>query len=319
MSQELDRPWSRRRLLQAGGLLGAGLALDRAPLAATAAPPLFGKAIPATGEKLPVIGIGTNGFRNAEYPALRDLLKRLHELGGTVIDTAPLYGESEALIGRALAELQLRDRMFLSTKFNAVGKGFGSMDRVFGRESFQRSMELLGGRTIDLLEVHRPGGLDELLPVMQDYKQAGRIRYLGVTTYVNEEHAAIAEALRRHTLDFIQIDYSLGNRGAAERVLPLAAERRVAVMINVPLGGRRGNLLQDVGGRALPAWAADFGASTWSQFFLKYVVSHPAVTCAIPGTTKIAHLEDNLGAARGRLPTAAERKRMEDFWDGKAG
>jgi aryl-alcohol dehydrogenase-like predicted oxidoreductase len=153
---------------------------------------------------------------------------------------------------------------------------------------------------------------------MQEYKRAGKIRYLGATTFQGNEHGQMVEVLRKYPLDFIQIDYSLANRQAAEAVLPLAQQRKVAVMIDVPLGGRRGSLFQEVAGRQLPGWAADFNATTWSQFFLKYVVSHPAVTCAIPGSTNISHLEDNQAAGRGRLPTTAERKRMEDFWDGTA-
>jgi aryl-alcohol dehydrogenase-like predicted oxidoreductase len=313
-------PLTRRRLLQAGALAGAGLALHGQLLAAAAnsASPLITKPIPSTGEQIPVIGIGTNAFGGGSYEDMRAVLQRLHELGGRLIDTAASYGDSESVIGRALSELQIREQMFISTKFNAAGRGFGPMDGVTGRDSFERSMDRLKGKTIDLLEVHRLTGLDDLLPVMQEYKRAGRIRYLGVTTFRNEEHAAMVEAMRNHALDFIQIDYSLANRQAAEQVFPVAAERKVAVMVDVPLGGRRAGLLQEAAGRTLPPWAADFGASTWSQFFLKYVVSHPAVTCVIPGSTRLAHLEDNQAAGRGRLPTAAERQRMAEFWDGKS-
>jgi aryl-alcohol dehydrogenase-like predicted oxidoreductase len=248
---------------------------------------------------------------------LRAVLKRMHELGGTLIDTAASYGESEGVIGRALAELKIRDQMFISTKFNAAGRGFGG-GGLSGRQSFERSLQSLQTGKIDVLEVHRLEGLDELMPVMQEYKKAGKIRYLGVTTASNAEHEQIAALMRKYPLDFIQIDYSLANRAAAAVVFPLAIERKVAVMIAVPLGGRRATLFQEVGARALPPWAADFNATTWAQFFLKYVVSHPAVTCAIPGSTKLDHLEDNQQAGRGRLPDAAERKRMEQFWDAQA-
>jgi aryl-alcohol dehydrogenase-like predicted oxidoreductase len=318
MSDYGNSKLSRRHLLQAGALAGAGLALSKTLLAADAAAlPLITKVIPSSGEKIPVMGIGTNAFRESNYADVLANIKRMHELGGTLIDTAPSYtgGESEAVIGRALAELGIRDKMFISTKFNAAGKGFGNTEPG-GREAFERSMKLLN--KIDLLEVHRLDGLDELMPVMQEYKKAGKIRYLGVTTFRTEEHGRMADALRKYPFDFIQIDYSMANRKAAEVVLPLAMERKVAVMLNVPLGGRRGSLFQEVGSRELPKWAADFNATTWSQFFLKYVASHPAVTCVIPGSTKVSHLEDNQAAGRGRLPTAAERKRMEAFWDGKA-
>ena len=208
--------------------------------------------------------------------------------------------------------------MFLSTKFNATGHGWGPWDNVLDAASVERSLQRLRTRSIDLLEVHLVSGLDALMPLMQEYKKAGTIRYLGVTTFQDSEHGQIVDALRRHPLDFIQVDYSLGNRDAANVILPLALERRVAVMVNVPFGGRRGSLLAEAAGRRLPAWAADFGAASWSQFFLKYLASHPAVTSVIPGSTKLAHLEDNQAAGRGRLPDARERRRMEDFWDGKS-
>ncbi len=317
MSDNGSSTFSRRGLLQAGALAGAGLALSRTLLAADMTTmPLITKAIPATGEKIPVMGVGTNQFRESNYADVKAVIKRMYELGGTLIDTAPSYagGESEAVIGRALGELGIRDRMFISTKFNAAGAGYGA-NEPSGRQAFERSMKLLG--KIDLLEVHRIDGLDELMPLMQEYKKAGKIRYLGVTTYRTEEHDRMIAALNKHPMDFIQIDYSLGNR-ASEKVLSMAQQHKVAVMLNVPLGGRRGSLFNEVGDRKLPAWAADFNAATWGQFFLKYVASHPAVISVIPGSTKISHTEDNQGAGRGRLPTAAERKRMEEFWDGKA-
>lgn len=313
-----DSGFSRRRLLQwaATACAGSALAWD-SPAAAPAEQLLITKAIPSTGEKLPVIGIGTNSFREASYADLRALLQRMQVLGGTVIDTAPSYGESEGVIGRALAESGLRQRMFISTKLNAKGKSWGPQDNVTDAASVEQSFQRLKTDKIDLLEVHRVAGLDDLMPLLQQYKKAGKIRYLGVTTFQNGEHTQMAEAIRKYSLDFVQLDYSLGNRNAANTLLPLAVERKVAVMVDVPLGGRGGSLISQAAGRQLPTWAADFGAATWSQFFLKYVVSHPAVTCAIPGATKIGHMEDNQGAGRGRLPDARERKRMEEFWDGK--
>ncbi len=314
MSDYGNSSLSRRHLLQAGALAGAGLALSKTLLAADAASlPLITKAIPATGEKIPVMGVGTNQFRESNYADVKAVIKRMYELGGTLIDTAPSYtgGESEAVIGRALAELGIRDKMFISTKFNAGGKGYGATEPG-GREAFERSVKLLN--KIDLLEVHKIDGLDELMPLMQEYKKAGKIRYLGVTTFRAEEHDRMIAAMNRYPMDFIQVDYSLGNR-VSEKVLLAAQQHKVAVMLNVPLGGRRASLFQEVGERKLPVWATDFGATTWGQFFLKYVASHPAVTCVVPGSTKISHIEDNQGAGRGRLPNAAERKRMEEFWD----
>lgn len=315
MSSQPGSTFTRRQLLQAGAMAGTGLALGGRLHAAQerAAPPIT-KTIPASGERLPALGIGTNAFRESNYADVKAILQRMAELGGTVIDTAAAYGESEGVIGRALAELGIRERMFISTKFNAAGMGW-SPDEISGRESFERSLQRLRTVQVDLLEVHRLPGLDTLMPVMQEYKQSGRIRHLGVTTFRNEEHGAMAEAMRKYPLDFIQIDYSLGNRSAAKELLPLALERKVAVMVNVPLGGRRASLISEAAGRKLPPWAAEIEAASWSQFFLKYLVAHPAVTCVIPGSTQLQHLEDNQAAGRGRLPDAALRRRMEEFWD----
>ncbi len=316
MSDYGNSPLTRRHLLQAGALAGAGLALGKTLLAAdTSALPLITKAIPSTGEKIPVMGVGTNQFRESNHADVKAVIKRMYELGGTLIDTAPSYtgGESEGVIGRALEELGIRDKMFISTKFNAAGKSYGATEPT-GREAFERSMRLLKGNKIDLLEVHAIPGLDDLMPAMLEYKKAGKIRYLGVTSFRTAEHDGMIAAMHKYPMDFIQIDYSLGNR-AAEKVLAVAQQHKVAVMLNVPLGGRRASLFQEVGARQLPSWAADFDATTWGQFFLKYVVSHPAVTCAVPGSTKITHIEDNQAAGRGRLPNAEQRKRMEEFWD----
>jgi aryl-alcohol dehydrogenase-like predicted oxidoreductase len=315
MSRKTTSDLSRRQLLRAGMYAGAGLALGgRLHAAEQRAASLITKSIPASGERLPALGIGTNSFRESNYADVKAILQRMAELGGTVIDTAAAYGESEGVIGRALAELGIRERMFISTKFNGAGRGW-SPDEISGRESFERSLQRLRTERIDLLEVHRLPGLDTLMPVMQEYKRAGRIRYFGVTTFRNEEHGAMLEAMRTYPLDFIQIDYSLANRNAAKEVLPLAQERKVAVMVNVPLGGRRASLISEAAGRKLPPWAAEIDVASWSQFFLKYVISHPAVTCVIPGSTQMRHLEDNQAAGRGRLPDTALRRRMEEYWD----
>jgi aryl-alcohol dehydrogenase-like predicted oxidoreductase len=233
----------------------------------------------------------------------------MNELGGSVIDTAAAYGDSEALIGDALAALGIRDRMFLATKLTADGFFSGG-----GEASFHRSLERLKTQRIDLLQVHNLNGVDSLMPLLQQWKKAGNIRYLGVTTSRVSQHGDIVEAMRKYPLDFIQVDYSIANRDAAASVFPVALERRVAVLVNLPLA--RAALIGQAGERKLPDWAADIDVSSWSQFFLKYVISHPAVTCAIPGSTKLAHLEDNQAAARGRLPDAATRSKMEKLWDG---
>ncbi|HEX5044557.1 MAG TPA: aldo/keto reductase [Candidatus Polarisedimenticolaceae bacterium] len=301
---------NRREILRMGALAGFGLALGRRAFSKEA---LRTKPIPSTGERLPVIGLGTNQYgvhSPEERVPLREVLRRMPELGGKVIDTAPAYGRSEEVLGDLLAELGNRDRYFLATKVTAPE---GSAER--GKAMLEESLRRLKTGRLDLVQVHNLDGVDVLLPVLRAWKESGKIRYLGITTSRPEAHTRLTEFMSKYPLDFIQVDYSLGNRAAAERVLPLAQERRMAVLVNLPLGGRRGSLLAKVSNRPLPPWAAELEARSWAQLFLKYCVSHPAVTCAIPGTTKVRHLEDNLAAARGPLPDPATRKRMEEFWD----
>lgn len=275
--------------------------------------PLITKPIPGTGERIPAIGLGSDAFTISERDAIQAEIRRMHELGGTVIDTAAAYGDSEALIGDALAALGLRDSMFLATKLTAGGP-FGAGEG--GEDSFRRSLERLQTQRVDLLQVHNLSGVDRLMPLLQSWKKAGKLRYIGVTTSRVSQHAQLIEAMQKYPLDFIQVDYSIANRDAATTVFPVALERRVAVLANLPLA--RASLIGQAGKRALPDWAASIDVSSWGQYFLKYVISHPAVTCAIPGSTKLAHLEDNQGAARGRLPDAAMRAKMEQYWDANA-
>jgi aryl-alcohol dehydrogenase-like predicted oxidoreductase len=304
--------WSRRDAIGAALCAGLGLARSASATASLPAPlPLITKAIPSSGERIPAIGLGSDAFRASERDAIRDEIKRMSELGGSLIDTAAAYGDSEALIGDAFASLGLRDRMFIATKLTAAGGLFGG--GVGGEESFKRSLERLKTAKLDLLQVHNLDGVETLIPMLQDWKRAGKIRYYGVTTSRLGQHAELVEAMRKYPLDFIQVDYSIANRDAAASVFPTALERRVAVLVNLPLA--RASLIGQAGARQLPEWGADIDVSSWGQFFLKYVISHPAVTCAIPGSTKVAHLEDNQGAARGRLADAAMRARMEQYWD----
>ena len=301
---------TRRGFLAAGVATGIGTLVSRplmcADPPATDSSRLITRAIPSSGESLPVIGIGTDSFRSGVRADIRAELKRMSELGATVIDTSDDYGDSEALIGEALESLGTRDRMFLATKMS------GGASR--GTQDFAHSLERLKTGRIDLLQVHNLYGTAELLAQMQQWKQQGRIRYVGVTTSRGGQHAELADTMRRYPLDFIQVDYSIANREAAATILPLALERKVAVLVNLPFG--RSSLFRQASGRKLPPWAADIEVTSWAQYFLKYVIGHPAVTCAIPGSTQVAHLEDNQGAGRGRLPDAAMRRRMEDYWDG---
>ncbi len=306
---------SRRDALCAALAVGAGALLPR-PVRATSAAtlPLITKVIPASGERLPAIGLGTDKFGRDEREPILAQIQRMQQLGGTVIDTAAAYGDSEELIGEALAGS--RERMFIATKLTASGGGFRG-GGVGGQASFERSLMRLRTAKIDLLQVHNLDGVDELLPLMQQWKQAGKIRYLGITTSRVAQHEQMIGYLRKYPLDFVQVDYSLDNRDAAQTLLPLAQEKRVAVLANVPFGF--GNLLRRAQTRKLPPWAADIDVTSWGQFLLKYVISHPAVTCAIPGSTQVAHLTDNQAAAHGRLPDEATRRRMEQFWDAAPG
>jgi aryl-alcohol dehydrogenase-like predicted oxidoreductase len=305
---------SRREALCGALAVGAGALWSVPALGASgSALPLITKAIPGTGERLPAIGLGTDKFQAEERVAIQAEIQRMQQLGGTVIDTAAAYGDSETLIGEALASS--RDRMFLASKLTISGRGFRG-DGVGGQASFERSLMRLRTSKIDLLQIHNLDGVDTLLPQLREWKQAGKIRYIGITTSRVGQHEDMIGYLRKYPLDFVQVDYSLDNRDAAQTLLPLAQERKVAVLANVPFGF--GNLLRQAQARKLPPWAADIDATSWPQFLLKYVISHPAVTVAIPGSTQVAHLEDNQGAAHGRLPDAAMRLRMEKFWDSGA-
>ena len=347
--------WSRRAVLQGGLLAGLGTLLPRrsrsadanADAAAQARLPVITKAIPSTGERIPVMGIGTNQFRLDNYEELRAVLQRMHQLGGSVIDTAAGYGESEAVIGHALADLGIRKQTFIATKFNAEGtEGLqgspsgaaptggppagappGSIppiggrlprDNLYGQASFERSLQRLQTDRVDVMFAHHLPSVDPLMPLLYELKKVGKARYVGITASQVREHPELVDKMHHYQMDFVQVDYSLANRDAAATVFPLAQERKIAIMVDVPLGGGRHSLLQEVGDHPLPAWAADIDVTSWGQFFLKYVISHPAVTCAIPGTTKVEHLVDNQLAGHGRLPDAAMRKKMEDYWDSRA-
>jgi aryl-alcohol dehydrogenase-like predicted oxidoreductase len=304
-----SNPVSRRQVLCAGLAAGASLACARTSWAAEPPSPIS-RAIPGTSERLPVVGLGTDKFRTDARDAIRAEINRMVELGGTVIDTAAAYGDSEAIIGDVVASLGVRDRLFLATKLTGSGSFRGG---ATGEASFNRSLERMRTTRIDLLQVHNLDGVDELMPMLQRWKQSGRIRYLGITTSRVGQHAQMAAYMRKYPLDFIQVDYSLANRDAANAILPLAVERNTAVLVNVPFA--YGSLLGQLRSRALPAWANEIDVGSWAQFLLMYVVSHPAVTCTIPGSTQVAHLEDNQGAAKGRLPDQNMRHKMEQFWD----
>lgn len=302
---------NRRELLKIGLCAGASVLLPSGGLVAQA-DPLIRKKIPSTGETIPIIGVGTARryeqiHTEAEKAPLRDTLRQFNESGGTVIDSSPTYGTAEAVVGELVDELKIRDSLFLATKVSTSG-------RQAGIDQIQQSFKRLRTAKIDLIAVHNLRDTKTQLRALRELKQAGRIRYIGITTSFENQYPEFEQTIKAETLDFIQVDYALDNRNADQRILPLAADRGTAAMINLPFG--RGRLFNAVQGKKLPEWAAEFDCKTWAQFFLKYIVSHPAVTCAVPGMAKAEYVVDNLGAARGRLPDSAMRQRMEQFIDG---
>jgi aryl-alcohol dehydrogenase-like predicted oxidoreductase len=314
-----DRSYSRRDAIKIGVGAGVLLALDGAPAFALpetrANPPaLIQRAIPSTGELLPVVGIGT--ARSYEHPTpaelsvLREVLQRFPELGGRLLDTAPSYGDAEVVVGNALAELKNRDRYFLATKVSA-GRGGG--DRAAVETQMNASLVRLKTGYVDLMQIWNVSNPALIVPVLDEWKAAKRIRYTGVTTSFKGQYQQLEDAMKASKLDFVQVDLAIDNRDAQERIIPLAADRGMAVLVNLPFGRTR--VFQRVLNQPLPAWASEFDATTWAQVFLKYIVSNPAVTAVIPGTATIQFLTDNNLAARGRLPDAAMRKRIEAYFD----
>jgi len=298
---------NRREFTKAG--LGAATLAAFGPVVAKPEG-LIRKAIPSSGEMIPIIGLGTNRYGVDEAEAsrapLRAALQRFHQLGGTLIDTAPGYRTSESVLGDLIADLDIGDDLFIATKTDQPTAAATAAQ-------MQDSSAKLKTPEIDLMQVHNLRGWKTALPVMRDWREEGRIRYIGITTSRENQYEEFEAVLRSEELDFIQINYSLEQREAAERILPLAADRGVAVIINRAFGG--GKIFDAVGDQALPDWAKDFGCESWAQFLLKYACGHPAATLAIPGMTKLHHVDDNFGAAHGRLPDAAERKRQEAFYD----
>jgi len=302
---------SRRDAIKVGLGVGLALTIDRRDLLAAAMQQsaLIQKPIPSTGEKIPVIGMGTARYFDAVTPELREVIKRFPELGGRVIDMSPSYSSSEAVVGDIIAELNARPRYFLATKVTGPGN-----DRESAARQIEESMRRLHTDKIDLMQIHNLIGIQERLPLLRELKQAGRFRYIGATTSFARQYDAFEKLMRDQQLDFIQIDYSIDARNIEQRILPLAAERGMAVLVNSPF--RRGRTFERVQGKPLPSWTAELEVTTWAQLFLKYLASHPSVTCVIPGTERVQFLVDNMVAAHGRLPDAAMRKRIEQYYDG---
>jgi aryl-alcohol dehydrogenase-like predicted oxidoreductase len=299
---------TRRTMIQLASGAGASLGLGWNPLAAQSGQIIY-RPIPATGEKIPAIGIGTNRYivgTPENNAGLMSTLKAFISLGGKLIDTAPVYRTSETILGQLIDELGNRDDLFIATK---VEKN----DRESAIERMEESVVKLQTPVIDLMQSHQMNGAEKTLPVMREWQEDARVRYIGITTSDTATHPRMLELMKNENMDFIQVNYSLSNREAAEEILPLAEEKGIAVLVNIPFA--RGALFKATVDRPLPDWAAEFDCTSWAQFFLKYVISHPAVTCAIPGATKARHATDNVGAAYGKLPDEKLRRKQEEYFD----
>ena len=314
-----DRSISRRDAVKLGLRAGVALAVSRSVLAESSATArqqggqLITRPIPSSGERLPVVGMGTAViYQNPtpeQIPPLRDTLKLFPELGGRVLDTAPSYGRAESVVGDLLAELKNRDRYFLATKVSVRGGG----DRAAVVASIDESLRRLKTDHIDLMQIWNVSNPTLIAPILDEWKAAKKIRYTGITSSFKAQYPDLEAAMKAHKFDFVQIDLAIDNRDSQDRIIPLAADLGMAVLVNSPFG--RNRVFQKTAGKSLPDWAKELDINSWAQFALKYIVSNPQVTAAIPGVGTTQYLTDDLNAARGKLPDAATRKKMAEFLD----
>jgi aryl-alcohol dehydrogenase-like predicted oxidoreductase len=305
---------TRRQYLKLSLAAGTALALKaRIALADDTPVSVMSRAIPSSGEHIPVVGLGSSATfaqvaRSEDVDALRAVFSALVGNGGAVFDTAPGYGASEEVAGDIARELGLTERIFWATKLNVAPRGGGDADPAAARAQLATSFERIGKDPVDLIQVHNLADLPTQLPILKEMKEAGRIRYIGTTVTNPRGYELLMETMRNEPLDFIGVDYAIDNQNAAEEIFPLARERGIAVMVYVPFG--RSRLWSLVRGQELPDWASEFDAHSWAQFFLKFVLSHPDVTVVTPATSQARHMVDNMGAAMGRLPDEDMRRRM---------
>jgi aryl-alcohol dehydrogenase-like predicted oxidoreductase len=314
----VDRNYSaaslnRRQFM--GAALGAGAALSFSPsfLALAQEAQLITRAIPSTGQLIPAVGLGSSATfaavaRSEDISALSSVLSKMAELGGRVFDTAPGYGASEEVAGAIAQQLGIQETLFWATKLNVAPRGGGAADPAAARAQIDASFQRIGKPVIDLIQVHNMGDPALQLGLLRELKEQGRIRYLGITTTFPEQYESLIQVMRTEPLDFIGTDYAVDNREVEEVILPLAMERGIAVLNYAPFGRTR--LWARVGDRPVPDYAHEFDAHTWAQFFLKFVLSHPAITAVTPATSRPTNMEDNIGGMLGRLPDAAMRQRM---------
>ena len=304
---------TRRDYLKNSALAGTALTLPPGLLQALEGD-IITRAIPSTGEAIPIVGLGSSAtFRSVaqsdDVSALRDVLRTLFENGGSVFDTAPGYGASEEVAGKLVQELDATEKVFWATKVNVARRGGGTADPAAARAQIERSLQYIGKDPIDLIQVHNLGDVPTQLGILKELKEEGTVRYTGVTFTGARRYPDLAKVMREEPIDFIGVDYAVDNTESAEMILPLAQDRGIAVLVYVPFGRTR--LWRRVRGREVPDWAAEFGANSWGQFFIKYCAAHPAVTAVTPATSKAKNMLDNIGAAYGELPDEATRRRME--------
>lgn len=306
---------TRREYLKLTMALGATAALPKSLLWAGSGDEeleLITRTVPSSGEDLPVIGLGSSATFSREAGSddvddLRNVLRELVEHKGRVFDTAPAYGAAEEVAGRLAGELGIADKLFWATKLNVAGRG-DEADREEARAQVETSFERVGKDPIDLIQVHNVAAVDTQLDVLKAYREEERVRHIGVTNTFSGRYDDLERVMRNEPIDFIGIDYAIDNREMEERILPLAEDRGIGVLVYAPFGRTR--LWERVEGKRVPSWAAEFDAHSWAQFFLKFVVANPIVTAATPATSNPRHMVDNMGAAMGRLPDAEMRERM---------
>ena len=326
MQHDDNAQQQRRRFLKLLGMSGLGIGLAsktswmNQALAATdkgmagqSTDDIIKRTIPSSGEQIPAVGLGTArtmdagpvaSLSDSERQALSDVIKLFHAHGARLIDTSPMYGTAEAVVGELAQELELTGDLFMATKVWTTGKQQGI-------DQMNHSMELLHSRPMDLMQIHNLVDWRTHYKTLRDWKDSGRIRYIGVTHYRSDVHEDLERVLKAETFDFVQFNYNVLDRNAEKRLLPLCQDRGIAVLINEPF--EKGNLFRLTRGKELPAWATEFGAQTWAQVFLKFIIAHPAVTCPIPATSDPDHVVDNVLAAYGGLPDKGQRQRIIDY------
>jgi diketogulonate reductase-like aldo/keto reductase len=302
---------NRRNTLKSLSLIGAAAMAGLPSRKIFAEEKMIARKIPKTGEVLPAVGLGSwQSFDisndSIELAKAKEVLKRFAELGGRMIDSSPMYGASEAVLGELAAQLNIHKQLFVATKVWTSG-------RDAGIKQMQESMKKLKVEKLDLMQVHNLLDTDAHLATLRDWKKDGRVRYLGITHYTQGGHSALEKIIKTGAVDFVQVNYSIAEREVEDRLLQSAMDNQTAVIINRPFA--QSSLFNKVRGKNVPEWASEFDCKSWAQFFLKYILGHEAVTCVIPATRNVKHLEDNMGALMGRLPDAKMRGRMVEFME----